>query len=360
MNPEHYTTKKTNWKHLSEAERYKIEGLLRAGHGASEIAEQIGRDRRTIQREIQRGSVIQRRRNRYLSRDPEVPDYLDEVVYVADVGQKVAEERGSNKGRGLKIANDHELVRYLEQKIGDEKYSPDAALGAIRAEGLSFKVSLCTKTVYNMIDRGDFLNLSNESLPEKRKRQKRKYKKVRRVALNNLKGRSIDERPATVNTREEPGHWEMDLVVGTGRACLLVLTERKSRYEVLLKLQDKRQESVIKALDHLEIRHGKWFSERFKSLTMDNGSEFLDSCGIETSCLTPGTKRTTCYYAHPYSAWERGSNENMNRLIRRFIPKGTNIGELSTQAIERIEHWLNNYPRRLLGYRTAKQAYQAA
>lgn len=360
MNPTHDTTARRPWKQLSEGERYKIEVLLKAGHGTGEIGRILGRDRRTIQREIQRGSVVHRRLNPYASRNPAVPDYLDTQVYAADGGQRIAKERASNKGRGLKIGHDHKLAAYLERKIGKERYSPDAALASIRLEGLSFDVSLCTKTVYNMIARGDFLNLTNDALPEKRRRKKRKHRKVRQVSLNNLKGRSIQERPAAVDERKESGHWEMDLVVGSGTSCLLVLTERVSRLEMLMKLPNRRQESVIKALDRLEKRYGKRFADRFKSLTMDNGSEFLDSEGIETSSLWSGTKRTTCYYAHPYSAWERGSNENANKLIRRFIPKGTDIGKLNNQAIKRIEHWMNNYPRRLLGYKTAKQVYQAA
>ena len=360
MNPNHHNTRRRTWEQLNEIERYKIETLLKAGHGTGYISKFLSRDRRTIQREIKRGSVIQRRENPYVSRDPLVPEYLDEVVYLADAGQRVSEERASNKGRGLKIGHDHELARYLEHKIGEEKYSPDAALAAVATSGKVFAVRLCTKTVYNMITRGDFLNLTNASLPEKGRRKRRKHRKVRKVALNNLKGRSIEERPAAVDAREELGHWEMDLVVGSGRASLLVMTERVSRNELLIKLPDKRQESVVQALDRLERRTGKRFPELFKSLTMDNGSEFLDCKGMEASCLRPGTQRTICYYAHPYSAWERGSNENANKLIRRFIPKGTDIGKLSNQAIKRIEHWMNNYPRRLLGYRTAKQAYQAA
>jgi len=75
---------------------------------------------------------------------------------------------------------------------------------------------------------------------------------------------------------------------------------------------------------------------------------------LEASCLRKGEKRTTWYYAHPYSAWERGSNENANRLIRRFAPKGTDIGKLTNKDIRRIENWMNNYPRRMFGYKTAK------
>lgn len=359
MNQIHHTTGTNRWKHLSEAERYKLEGLLEGGRTAKEIARILGRDRRTIEREIKRGTVRQRRLNPYASRNPAVKDYLDEWLYKADAGQLVHEQRASNKGRGLKIGHDHALASYLEQRIGKDGFSPDAALGEIRMQKLSFQVTLCTKTVYNMIARGDFLHLTNADLPVKRKRKKRKQKRVRKVSLNNQMGRSIEERPSSANDRSEKGHWEMDLVSGRGKACLLVMTERFSRKELLVKLPDKRQASVVKALDLLERKYRNQFSDVFKTVTMDNGSEFLDSQRLETSVLHEGN-RTTCYYAHPYSAFERGSNENANKLIRRFIPKGTNIGKLSVRDIKRIEHWMNNYPRRMLGYQTAQQVYSTA
>lgn len=360
MGQDNHTTGRKGWKHLSEKERYKIEALLNAGCKPGEIARMLGRHRRTIEREINRGTFMKRRENPYASRNPAVKDFLDEAVYAADVGQRKAEENAANKGRGLKIGHDHKLARYLEKRIGKDKFSPDAAIGEIKAKGLIFKVTLCTKTVYNMIDRGDFLNLTNKDLPVKRNGKRRKYRNVRKVALNNLKGRSIEERPAVVNNREELGHWEMDLVVGSGKACLLVMTERASRRELICKLPDKRQQSVKDALDRLERKHKNQFSSRFKSFTMDNGSEFLDFRSLEASCLRPGESRTICYYAHPYSAWERGSNENANKLIRRFIPKGTDIGKLTARDIRRIEQWMNNYPRRMFGYKTANDICRAA
>lgn len=360
MGQVNHTTVRGRWQQLSEKERYKIEGLLHAGHKAKDIARLLGRHRRTIEREIKRGSFIKRRENPYASRNPAVKDFFEEECYAADVGQRRAEENAANKGRGLKIAHDHQLARYLEKRIGQDKFSPDAALGEIKAKGLIFQVTLCTKTVYNMIDRGDFLNLSNTDLPVKRKRKRRICRKVRQVSLNNLKGRSIEERPAAAGNREELGHWEMDLVIGRTKACLLVMTERVSRRELLFKIPDKRQRSVIEVLNKLERKHRDQFNRRFKSFTMDNGSEFLDSLGLESSCLKKGHKRTTCYYAHPYSAWERGSNENANKLIRRFVPKGTDIGKLTARDVSRIEQWINNYPRRMFGYKTANDIYKAA
>lgn len=360
MSQEQYTKKKGKWKQLSEAERYQIEVLDQAGYKASQIGEQMGRDRRTIERELARGNVVQRRENPYASRNPAVPDYLQEKRYCADVGQRIKEERASNKGRGLKIGCGHDLAHYIEEKIGKEKYSPDALIGQIKAQGLKFSVMICTKTLYNYINRGLFLGISNRDLPVKKDGRKREYRRTRRVALNNITGRSIEERTKEIESREDFGHWEMDCVVGKGKACLLVLTERKTRMEMILKMPQKTQECVVARLNILELEYKARFKEMFKSITTDNGAEFLDAARLEASSLYCGQKRTKLYYAHPYSAYERGSNENANRLIRRFIPKGTDIAKLSEAQIRRIEHWINNYPRRIFNYRSAVQVMEYA
>jgi len=346
MGQENCTITKGRWTQLKESERYKIEALYHRGLTAAEIGKSLepNRDRRTIERELARGMTKQRN-----------SDWTEKMVYLADAGQRVRNENASNKGRGLKIGHDHALARYIEQKVGAEKWSPSAAIGAIRAEGLQFMVTLCAKTVYNMIDRGDFLCIGNKDLPAKRNTRKRIYKRVRRVALNNTTGRSIEERPLGADSRMEYGHWEMDCVVGPGKACLLVLTERKYREEKIFKLESRTQSCVVEAINRLERQHGEDFKERFKSFTMDNGSEFLDMSLLELSVLKPSEKRTTCYYSHPYSAWERGSNENQNKLVRRFVPKGTDIGKLTEQDVEHIETWMNNYPRRMFGYKTPAQ-----
>jgi len=346
MEQEKYSTEKRKWKHLCERERYKIEALSRQGLPPAEIGAALEpkRDRRTIERELARGMTKQL--------DSEL---REKTVYLADVGQRKHEEKASAKGRGYKIGHDHKLVRHIENKIKNEKYSPDAVIGEIREKGLSFQVTICTKTLYNYIDAGLFLNIGNKDLPVKKDGRKRKYRQVRKVALNNVKGRSIEERPQEINNREEYGHWEMDCIVGSGKACLLVLTERMRRQELIFKIPAKTQASVIDVLDRLERRHKTKFTQIFKSITMDNGGEFLDMLSIERSCRKPGAKRTACYYAHPYSSWERGSNENQNKLIRRFVPKGSNIGKLSNKDILRIENWINNYPRKIFAYKSANQ-----
>lgn len=335
-------------KYLTEKERYQIEGYLKAKKLKKEIAQLLGKSLRTIQREIKRGNVEM------------LTSELEKIsVYCADVAQEKYERNKRNKGPNLKIGNDHKLVEHIENKIKKEGYSPDAVIGEIKAGKYKFKSMICTKTLYNYIDADLFLNISNKDLLVKKNKKKRNYRKIRKVALNNQQGRSITERPEEVDTRESLGHWEMDCVVGqkTDKQVLLVLTERSSRKTLITKMKSKSQEEVGKVLDRLEREHGKEFSKVFQSITMDNGAEFINQGIIEKSYRKKG-KRTTAYYAHPYSSWERGSNENTNKIIRRFIPKGKKISEYSKKEVKRIEEWINRYPRKILGYQSAEERYE--
>jgi IS30 family transposase len=344
MSQENYTTDSRKNKHLTYRERCNIEILLKENMTTFEISKRLGRHKRTIEREIGKGTI--RLLNSNLS-------YREE--YCADTGQRVYDRNGSNKGPNLKIGKDHKLAKHIEQRIVKEKYSPDAVIGEIKAKSLKFETSICTKTLYNYIDQEVFANITNKDLPVKKEKKKGSYRKVR-IAHKNLKGTSIEERPAEIESREEYGHWEMDCVVGNhggSGSALLVLSERQRREEIIYKMQGKTQESVIKVLDSLEKKYGKCFRQKFKTITVDNGSEFLDFKGIERSVNNPEEQRVKVYYAHPYSSWERGTNENSNKLIRRFIPKGTDIGKISKKRIKYIEKWMNNYPRRILGYKSA-------
>lgn len=346
MSQKDYTAEKRNNKHLNELERYKIEILLKEKMTLFEIAKRLGRHQRTVEREIQRGTVILL--NTYLEPQKE---------YCADSGQRIYERNARNKGPGLKIGKDHKLARHIEERIVKHKYSPDAVIGEIKAKGLEFETRICTKTLYNYIDQEVFANITNKDLPVKRYKKKGNYRKVK-IDRRNLKGISIEERPKHIENREEYGHWEMDCVVGKkgdSGAALLVLSERKRREEIIFKIPDKTQVSVINAIDTIEKKLGKRFGEKFKSITVDNGSEFLDFKGLERSVIDAEVQRTKIYFAHPYSSWERGTNENSNKLIRRFIPKGTDIGKLKKKDIKEIEKWMNNYPRRILGYKAPKE-----
>ena len=347
-----HNRKSLKWKQLTEQERYKIEGCRDAGIPCGQIAKLLGKSRRTIQRELKKGEVEQKRMNP--SNNKYAPMYITQIEYKADVAQNKTDERASNKGKNVKIGNDHELAKFIEKKIIENNWSPDAIIGHIDEKKLLFSTKLCTKTVYNYIDRGLFLGVSNKNLWEKRKAKKRKYQKIRTVALNNINGKSISERPKEINNREEEGHWEIDFVVGKQgtKPAILTLVERKSRKSCYILTKNKTQSEVLRALRKLARRLKGDFSAVFKSITADNGNEFLDSEGMK--------KAIQCgeiYYAHPYSSWERGSNENSNRILRRFIPKGTDITTITAKKLQQIEDWVNNYPRKILGYRTANEVF---
>ncbi len=154
----------------------------------------------------------------------------------------------------------------------------------------------------------------------------------------------------------------MDCVLsgrGKSKAALLTLSERMSRKEYIFKMPFKSQTCVSKVINSLERKLGlKKFIKTFKSITVDNGNEFLHFPILEASILQKNKQRTKIYYAHPYSSWERGTNENLNKMIRRFIPKGSDISALPNSMIKRIEQWLNNYPRKILGYKTPNEIQQ--
>ena len=191
-----------------------------------------------------------------------------------------------------------------------------------------------------------------QSIYHKKKKQKNPQKTV---CSKVPPEKSIEYRPQVANTREIYGHWEGDLVIGKKQrsSVLLTFTERKTREEIIIKLPNKESENVAKALDMLEKKYKNKFYTKFKSITFDNGVEFRNWQSLEKSCKS-NNKRTIIYYAHPYRSGERGSNENNNKLIRRFLPKGTNFDNISNEYIDYIQEWINNYPRMIFGYKTAK------
>lgn len=327
-------------KYITEAERYQIEILLKQGCSIPEVAAGIGHKYHTVRYEIIKGTVTQ------------VDTHLvKHEVYKADYAQMVSERNMSNRGRSLKIGSDHKLAAYIEDMVKNHKYSPEALLLHAQNEGLGFATKICAKTIYNYFDMGLFLNVSYEDLPYKKALRKKKAEKPK-AALNNRKGRSIDKRGKSVLGRKSYGHWEMDTVVGPqgkGKSCLLVLSERMTREEVVIKMKDRKASSVAHALNMLERKYGsRKFKGKFKTITCDNGVEFLNSKGIEKSRYSKGN-RTTLYYCHPYSSFERGTNENINRMIRRFFPKGTDFDGVSRKEVEMVQDWINNYPRKILG-----------
>ena len=252
------------------------------------------------------------------------------------------------------------MAEYIERKIIVEDRSPAAALAEIRLEGQTFKTSICVSTLYSYITKGVFLSLTNSNLPEKSK-QKREYKKVKKTGKRASYGKNIEKRPDEVDQRSTFGHWEGDTVYSKkdGSKALFVLTERLTRWEIIAKIKDRTAHSVVAALDRIERRFGaKLFSKVFQTITFDNGVEFSDVKRLEHSAIRKGKKRTDIYYCHPYASYERGSNECQNKMIRRKLPKGTDFGKVSAAAIAELERWMNNYPRKILGWKTAEMCFQ--
>lgn len=324
-------------KYLTYNQRLQIEALYKVHTPIKKIAEIVGCCFSTVYKELKRGQV-------------QLLDYewREFTGYSADIAQQKHDYAQTSKGRPLKLGSDHAFADFITSRIKKDRFSPAAALAAAADE--NFRTSVCVTTLYSYIDKG-VLDLSNKDLLIK---GHRKEKKEKRIGSHRIReAPSIERRPAYINDRSELGHWEMDLVCGPAgsRASLLVLTERVSRHELIFKLQDKTAASVVRVLDKLERKFRSNFPRIFQSITVDNGAEFMDWHGLRRSLY--GGLRTEIYYCHPYCSSERGSNENANRIIRRFIPKGTDIAKISKARVKEIQDWMNNYPRRILGYHCA-------
>lgn len=336
-------TEKPQRKHLNKQERETIERMLRQGANKSEIARALFRDKSTIKREIKRGTVLQRRANPYASRNPEVPDYIEEYRYFCDVGQRVYKQRRENCGSKNKLVSCSELVAFVEEKIqGKERWSPDAAIGYAKTHNLFPGQTFSAKTFYNWIDDG-LVRVKNIDLLLKVRRRPNNPRKERKKVV----GRSIEERPSIVQTREEFGHWEGDGIVGKRQqGHMITLVERKLGVGLLFNVKDRNSHRIVEILDGLQKQYGKHFSSIFKTITFDNGTEFMACTQMERD------GRTAVYYAHPYSSFERGTNENWNGIVRRFIPKSSSFERLTDDELQRISHYINTLPRKRFNYRT--------
>ena len=363
------------YKHLTMTDRLRIEKWLKMGMKPREIADKLRVHVSTIYRELKRGAY----------------DRLDgatwevKTAYSPDIAEDKYQAHLREKGPDLKIGNDHELANYIETTIINKDCSPAAVLGFAMIEGKKFKTSLSVPTIYKYIAKGLFLNLTQEELPRHGKK-KHKYKKVKKnkSASRAPAGESIEQRPEEIDEREEFGHWEGDTVYsGRGKRkttrALLTLTERKTRKEIIIAIPNRKAETVVKALDALERKLGaRRFRAIFKSITFDNGTEFAAAEGLERSCVNKRLPRTKVYFCHPYSSWERGTtekfedlvrtfcmnphgvvvNENTNGMIRRRFPKGTNFAAVTNAQIAQAENWINNYPRKILGYRSSEIVFR--
>lgn len=315
--------------------------LLKANVHKAEIAAMLGVHISTVYREIKRGEYVHRN-----------TDWTEETRYSADKAEYKYRQMLKDKGSQIKLGNDYEYAEYLENKIIEDKLSPKAVLGYIKAHDIKFNTTISTNTLYSYIRKGYFARLEMKHLTRGVMKRRKKHifnKKAPR-------GTSIEQRPVEILERRSFGHWEMDCVCGPTKESLLVLTERLTRKEIIMPIQTQSAKNVVKMLNRIEHNYGKKFKQIFKSITVDNGTEFSDYLGLEKS-IYGKVRRTKLYYCHPYSSWERGTNERINREIRRLIPKGSDLSKYSASDIKAVEEWVNNYPREIFDFETSNERY---
>lgn len=337
MDTQNYTIEHRKWQHLLAEERHEIEVRLKDGWSIYRIAKHLGRPYNTIKNEISRGTVQL---------------YHGKVTrYKAQAGEQVYKENRSRSRRQYKRLKVSSFIKYVEKHF-KQGWSLDVCVGkALESGGFQRDQIVCTKTLYNYVDNG-LLEIKNIDLPEKLARNTT-VKKVRKN--KRILGDSIELRPDSVKLREEFGHWEVDTVVGSkyeDEPCTVTIVERKTRKSIWVKAADHTAESVQAAIRSVTDYFGCMSAVIFKSITGDNGSEFAKLAELESE----GIK---IYFTHPYSSWEKGTNECHNKLLRRFIPKGVSMRTFTAEDIAYMADWANTLPRRLLGYRTPDELFDA-
>jgi len=334
-----HTTTVRSFTHLTLQERGMIFALLKEKRSIRYIAQQLQRNPGTISREVKRGTTSQLRSN--------LTTY---EAYFPETGQAIYAKHRSASGFLCKIHLVEPFLQFAETKILRDNWSPDAVVGYCRShpEWMG-KELVCTKTLYNYIDQGLLKTRNLDLLLKVRRKTKRQILRKNKRVL----GQSIELRPTDVENRQEFGHWEIDTVIGkrSNDQALLTLTERRTRQELIIPLARKDSSSVRTGLEELKEQFGLRFPQVFRSITADNGAEFSDLAALGESW------NNNVYFAHPYSSWERGTNERHNGLIRRFIPKGKPISEVAPATIQRIQDWCNQLPRKILGYKTPQQCF---
>ncbi len=311
------------YRQITFAERYTLGLLRQRGLAAAAIARVLGRHRSTIGREVQRNGTPR------------------DGCYRPQLADWYARGRRS-RARCQRRVTVAKLRR--GQALLEEQWSPEQVAGWLRRHQ---ELEISHETIYRYIwaDKRDGGMLYTHLRGARKQRRKRngRYDSRGRVAGK----RPITTRPAVVETRAQVGHWEADTVLGPGRPCILSLVERKTGYVVIGKLRARTTEQVNQratALIHAQPR-------RVRTITADNGTEFHGYAAIEQA--TP----TRFYFATPHHAWERGTNENTNGLIRQYLPKRRSMAPLTQQDCDRIAAQLNRRPRKRLDYRTPEECY---
>jgi len=323
--------KAKKYKRLTLKERVVIEILLQENKSKTYIAKTLNRSRSTITREVNKWGGN----------------------YNATLADWNAKEEYLNKRNRDKINTYNRLKIYVYRGLLSH-WSPEQISGRIKLNYPNDPImSISYEAIYMHIyaHRQASLNRKLIALLPYHKTQRRRanYKSKRGVKIKDQT--SIDDRPKHIDKREEIGHWEGDLVVGKGqKSAIGTLVERKARYTFIVKLKNRKSATVRKGFAKEFNQIEKLFT---KSLTYDNGMEMAEHKKFSNHTNMP------VYFAHPYSSWERGTNENTNGLIRRFFPKKTDFSKVSEKQLKFVQENLNNRPRKILGYRTPKEVFQS-
>jgi len=318
------------YQQLTLEQRYGIYSMYKTGHNLTEIAAVIGVHKSTISRELRRNQGGR--------------------GYRYQQAHRKAIDRRKDK---VSLRIDRQTWLMIEALIGED-WSPEQISGWMKLE-MNISVSpVCVRTrtgrhewIYHHIlfDKESGGHLYRHLRCQK-KRRKRYGSNDRRGVIRNKV--SIDKRPPIVETRERLGDWEADTIIGKRHQQALVsLTERKSRFSLIYKVEQKTSDQVTKAISKLlfPIKHN------VQTVTSDNGKEFA---GHETIART---LNADFYFAHPYSSFERGLNENTNGLIRQYFPKGRDFTTITNEEIIRAIKKLNNRPRKCLEFKTPNQVF---
>ena len=313
------------YRQIASEQRYMLAALRTQGLSDAEIARQLGVHRSTIGREIRRNCTP-----------------LD-GRYRATKAQEFANGRRSRSRRNQQF-DSSELERVDE--LLRERWSPEQIAGRLaRSEaGLSISHETIYRHVWRDKKAGGSLYTHLRSAQKKRRKGYGHYDSRGRLAGK----RHISERPASVESRVELGHWEIDTVMGTGsKHCILSLVERKSGLLIIGKLATR----TTQALNQRAIQLIGANSGPFTTITADNGTEFHNYAAIEKRT------HTIFYFATPYHSWQRGTNENTNGLIRQYLPRGTGMTRLTQRQCNEIAHCLNTRPRKRLAYQTPLECF---
>lgn len=316
------------YQQLTTEDRYTLSALRKQKFSVAKIAKSMGRHRSTIYRELKRNSTKRR------------------VGYTAFEADSNTRGRRRRSRRNRHYTEEHfNIVRDLLIK----EWSPEQIVGHIRDKKL-MKRKISHETIYQYIWRdrhnGGHLWKHLRQSPKKRRKRYKAYDSRGRLAEK----RHIAERPKSVETRRYIGHWEIDTVHGRGsKHCIVTLVERKTGYVMIGILKDKTTASLNKKAKMLIRRN----PTLFKTITADNGTEFHQYKKIEAA------SNVKFYFANPYHSWERGSNENMNGLIRQYLPKGKSMALITQQDCDDIAKKLNTRPRKRYGFKTPEELFNA-